>query len=50
MFQAIGKEIITKLNASANFIAANGSSKVFPVIIPQGVHLPINYIRDNECK
>ena len=40
MFQAIGQEIITKLNATSDFIAANGSSKVFPVIIPQGVTYP----------
>lgn len=40
MFQAIGKEIITKLNASTDFTTANGSSKVFPVIIPQGVTYP----------
>jgi hypothetical protein len=40
MFQAIGKEIITKLSASGDFRAANGSRKVFPVIIPQGVVYP----------
>ena len=40
MFQAIGKEIITELNDSHAFISANGSSKVFPVIIPQGIHYP----------
>ena len=40
MFQAIGKEIITKLSASGDFRTANGSRKVFPVIIPQGVVYP----------
>lgn len=40
MFQEIGKEIVTKLNNTATFTAANGSNKVFPVIIPQGVNYP----------
>ena len=40
MFQAIGKEIINKLNQSSDFRIANGMRKVFPVIIPQGVVYP----------
>ena len=40
MFQAIGKEIVTKLNSSTRFVAANGDNKVFPVIIPQGIVYP----------
>ena len=41
MFQEIGKEIVTKLNNTATFTAANGSNKVFPVIIPQGVNFDL---------
>ncbi len=40
MFAVIGKEIVTKLQATAAFTAANGSNKVFPVIIPQGTSYP----------
>lgn len=40
MFQAIGKNIVTILNDSANFRNANGLHKVFPVIIPQGTGYP----------
>jgi len=35
MFAVIGKEIVTRLQATAAFTAANGNNKVFPVIIPQ---------------
>ena len=40
MFAVIGKEIVTRLQATAAFTTANGSNKVFPVIIPQGVSYP----------
>jgi len=40
MFAVIGKEIVTKLQATAAFTTANGNNKVFPVIIPQGVSYP----------
>ncbi len=40
MFAVIGKEIVTRLQATAAFTAANGNNKVFPVIIPQGVSYP----------
>tara|TARA_R100001163_G_scaffold58975_1_gene47506 strand:- start:1801 stop:2211 length:411 start_codon:yes stop_codon:yes gene_type:complete len=40
MFAVIGKQIVTKLDGSTAFIAANGRNKVFPVIIPQGVVYP----------
>jgi len=40
MFAVIGKEIVTKLNATSAFTTANGSNKVFPVIIPQGANYP----------
>ena len=40
MFAVIGKEIVTKLQATSAFTTANGSNKVFPVIIPQGVSYP----------
>ena len=40
MFAVIGKEIVTKLQATSAFTTANGSNKVFPVIIPQGVAYP----------
>lgn len=40
MFAVIGKEIVTRLQATAAFRAANGNNKVFPVIIPQGVSYP----------
>lgn len=40
MFAVIGKEIVTKLQATTAFTTANGSNKVFPVIIPQGVTYP----------
>ena len=40
MFAVIGKEIVTKLQDTAAFTTANGSNKVFPVIIPQGVLYP----------
>jgi len=40
MFAVIGKEIVTRLEATAAFTSANGSDKVFPVIIPQGASYP----------
>ena len=40
MFAVIGKKIVTKLQATSAFTTANGSNKVFPVIIPQGVSYP----------
>ena len=40
MFAVIGKEIVTKLEGTLDFIRANGRDKVFPVIIPQGVVYP----------
>ena len=40
MFAVIGKEIVTRLQATSAFTTANGSNKVFPVIIPQGVSYP----------
>ena len=40
MFAVIGKQIVTKLEATSAFTTANGSDKVFPVIIPQGVVYP----------
>ena len=40
MFAVIGKKIVTRLQATAAFTTANGSNKVFPVIIPQGVSYP----------
>ncbi len=40
MFAVIGKQIVTRLEATSAFTTANGSDKVFPVIIPQGVVYP----------
>jgi hypothetical protein len=40
MFAVIGKEIVTKLQATAAFTAANGNNKVFPVIVPQDSVFP----------
>ena len=40
MFAVIGKEIVTKLQATAAFTSANGNNKVFPVIIPQDISFP----------
>lgn len=40
MFAVIGKKIVAKLQATTAFTNANGSNKVFPVIIPQGVAYP----------
>ena len=40
MFAVIGKQIVTKLEGTSAFTTANGSDKVFPVIIPQGVVYP----------
>ena len=40
MFAVIGKEIVTQLEDSTDFTSVNGSNKVFPVIIPQGVAYP----------
>ena len=40
MFAVIGKEIVTKLQATAAFTAVNGNNKVFPVIVPQDKIFP----------
>lgn len=40
MFAVIGKEIVTKLQATAAFTTANGNNKVFPVIVPQDISFP----------
>ena len=40
MFAVIGKEIVTRLQATAAFTAANGNNKVFPVIVPQDSIFP----------
>ena len=40
MFAVIGKEIVTRLEATSAFTSVNGNDKVFPVIIPQGVSYP----------
>jgi len=40
MFAVIGKEIVTKLQATAAFTAVNGNNSVFPVIIPQEEDYP----------
>jgi len=40
MFQVIGKKVVSILSGYVNFITANGSHKVFPVIIPQGTNYP----------
>tara|TARA_R100001244_G_scaffold132039_3_gene106667 strand:+ start:1432 stop:1842 length:411 start_codon:yes stop_codon:yes gene_type:complete len=40
MFAVIGQKIVTQLNATESFTTANGSNKVFPVIIPQGANYP----------
>ena len=40
MFAVIGKEIVTKLQATAAFTAVNGNYSVFPVIIPQEADYP----------
>ena len=40
MFAIIGKEIVTRLQSTSDFTSVNGSNKVFPVVIPQGVTYP----------
>ncbi len=40
MFAVIGKEIVTKLQATSAFTAVNGNNKVFPVIVPQDKIFP----------
>ena len=40
MFAVIGKEIVTRLQATAAFTAVNGNNSVFPVIIPQEEDYP----------
>ena len=40
MFAVIGKKIVTRLQETAAFTAANGNDKVLPVIIQQGVSYP----------
>ena len=40
MFAVIGKEIVTRLQATAAFTAVNGNNKVFPVIVPQDKIFP----------
>ena len=40
MFAVIGKEIVTRLQATAAFTSANGPNRVYPVIIPQKSNFP----------
>lgn len=40
MFAVIGQKIVAQLNGNSEFLAANGSSKVFPVRINQTTSYP----------